>query len=871
MATLNTLVTSYQPRTAAMKIHKSFFNIVIIAIIAAISTGFWAYFNRPVTAPDWPDVISGFSYSPYRSNQTPWDGNFPTDEEIREDLTVIATFTDNIRIYSSSGNMYKVVQIANELGLNVTLGIWISRQLNDNATEINAALDILENNRNIRAVFVGNEALERKDVRLDQLIAYLDEVRSITNVPVSTAEPWHIWKDHPELADHVDLIAAHVLPYWEETTVEVSIPFVIERAQELKKMFGKKPLILAEVGWPSHGRSRGGAEASQLKQAVYLRTLVNQLNAKGYKYFVVEAYDQPWKASEEGDVGAYWGVFDAYRQPKFPLTGPIIQIPEWRALAAASIILGIFALAILLIDSSGLNQRGRSFLAGIAFIFGSFLVFVGYDYSQQYLGWFEWIMGILLVLGATGVFIVMFTEAHELAETVWVKARRRLFLPITAEVAYRPKVSVHVPCYNEPPEMVKETLNALAKLNYDNYEVIVIDNNTKNEAVWQPIKAHCETLGEKFRFFHVAPLEGYKGGALNYILKETAKDVEIIAVIDSDYVVDANWLKHLVPHFEDSNIAIVQNPQDYSDQDESLFKKLCYSEYKGFFHIGMITRNDRNAIIQHGTMTMIRKTVLEELGWAQWCITEDAELGLRVFNKGLSAAYLSDSYGKGLMPDRFIDFKKQRFRWAYGAMQILKHHAGALFLGKNTQLNRGQRYHFVAGWLPWLADGLNLFFTAGALLWSGAMLIAPSHFLPPAVIFAAPPLLLFVLKIAKILYLYKKKLQLDFFTSLGAAIAGLALSHTIAKAVIYGLATEHMPFFRTPKQRQKNGFWAATIEAREELFFLTLLWAMAIAISFVQPIDTWDAKAWLLMLVVQSLSYLAALFMAWISTIAGNK
>jgi len=464
----------------------------------------------------------------------------------------------------------------------------------------------------------------------------------------------------------------------------------------------------------------------------------------------------------------------------------------------------------------------------------------------------------------------MFTEAHELAEAVWVKSRRRPFAPVTTETDYRPKVSIHVPCYNEPPEMLKQTLDALAKLNYDDYEVLVIDNNTKDESVWRPVEAHCLLLGNKFRFFHVSPLEGYKGGALNYVLNETASDAEVIAVIDSDYVVSPDWLKHLVPHFENPNIAIVQNPQDYSDQHESLFKQLCYAEYKGFFHIGMITRNDRNAIIQHGTMTMIRKSVMQELGWAQWCITEDAELGLRVFNKGLSAAYVSDSYGKGLMPDRFIDFKKQRFRWAYGAMQILKHHSKALFLGKNTNLNRGQRYHFVAGWLPWLADGLNLFFTAGALLWSAAMLINPGYFLPPELIFALPPLLLFFFKIGKILYLYKTNLNFNFITSLGAAVAGLALSHTIAKAVIYGLATDSMPFFRTPKRHKKNSFWDATIEAREELFFLTLLLSMVIGISLTQDPNNWtiDTSAWLFMLIVQSLSYMAALVMAWLSSMA---
>ena len=112
--------------------------------------------------------------------------------------------------------------------------------------------------------------------------------------------------------------------------------------------------------------------------------------------------------------------------------------------------------------------------------------------------------------------------------------------------AYRPKVSIHVPCYNEPPEMVKQTLDALAALDYPDYEVLIIDNNTKDPAVWEPVQAYCEQLGPRFRFFHVAPLAGFKGGALNYILPHTAPDAEVVAVIDSDYCVNPNWLKHMV-------------------------------------------------------------------------------------------------------------------------------------------------------------------------------------------------------------------------------------------------------------------------------------------------------------------------------------
>lgn len=846
-------------------------NLIVFLAVAAVFIGIWALYNRPVSAPDWPEQISGFSYSPFRAGQNPQQDTYPSDDQIREDMELLSTHTNNIRTYSVDGALERIPQLAEEFGLRVTLGIWISPDLERNEREITKAIEIANHSRSVVRVVVGNEALFREEVTVDDLIAYIDRVRAAVKVPVTTSEQWHIWEKYPQLAKHTDLVAAHILPYWEFIPMQDAGKFVLERARDLKKLFPKKQLLLSEVGWPSNGRMRGGADASQADQAIYLRTLVNSLNSQGYSYFVIEAFDQPWKASDEGSVGAYWGVYNLDRQPKFALEGPIVAIPQWRLLAIASVVLALLSLTLLLIDGSALRQRGRTFLTLVAFAGGTALVWIGYDYSQQYSNWFSTLVGVLLGIGALGVFIVLLTEAHELAETVWVRARRRPFQPVISDQAYRPKVSIHVPCYNEPPEMVKQTLDALAALDYPDYEVIIIDNNTKDPAVWEPVQAYCEQLGPRFRFFHKAPIHGFKGGALNYILPFTAPDAEVVAVIDSDYCVDKNWLKHMVPHFSDPKIAVVQSPQDYRDGNESTFKKLCYAEYKGFFHIGMVTRNDRDAIIQHGTMTMIRRKVMDELKWADWTICEDAELGLRVFEKGYSAAYAHQSFGKGLMPDTFIDYKKQRFRWAYGAIQIMKGHARSLFLGKDTQLKSGQRYHFIAGWLPWVADGLNIFFTVGALLWSAAMIIVPQRVDPPLLIFAIPPLALFFFKLGKILFLYRKAMDVSLVRSFQAAIAGLALSHTIAKAVLYGAFTKTIPFFRTPKMASNHGILVALAEAREEVFVMLLLWGAAIGICFAQGLESADEKFWVAMLLVQSLPYLAALIMALLSSLPAPK
>ena len=486
--------------------------------------------------------------------------------------------------------------------------------------------------RNVVRIIVGNESLLRKDVTVNQLISYLDRVQKVINAPVSTSEPWHVWLEYPQLADHVDYIAVHILPYWEGIAVDNAILFANQRMEMLKAAFPGKPIVITEIGWPSRGPTRRAAKASLANQASFIRNFLSTARQENYTYYILEAFDQVWKRDLEGEVGTAWGVYNAERVTKFPHMDPVVRIPQWRTLAGICTSIALILVALLFRDSQGLNYKGRGFLTILAFAVVTVTVWIVYDYTQRYLTLETLIVGVLMTLSATGISVVLLAEAHEWAEALWLgELRRKKSKLINSD--YKPKVSIHVPAYNEPPEMLKQTLDALAGLTYPDFEVLVIDNNTEDPEVWKPIEQHCRELGSNFRFFHVSPLAGFKAGALNFALQNTAADTEIIAVIDSDYIVTNNWLDDLVPLFERPEIAIVQAPQDYYDGEISAFKTMINVEYQGFFHIGMITRNERNAIIQHGTMTMVRLRVLQEVeGWAEWCITEDAELGLRILS-----------------------------------------------------------------------------------------------------------------------------------------------------------------------------------------------------------------------------------------------
>jgi cellulose synthase/poly-beta-1,6-N-acetylglucosamine synthase-like glycosyltransferase len=711
---------------------------------------------------------------------------------------------------------------------------------------------------------VGNEVALQGYVPIKELERYLDRARDAIGQPVGTAEPWHVWLEHPDLAKHCDFIGVHLLPYWEGVPVDIAVDYSIEQFHRIQKAFPNKPVIIAEVGWPSRGRTHESAVASESNEALFLRRFLQRAEHDQIIYYVMEAFDQPWKATQEGDVGSYWGVYDVNRVPKFAFTAAIVRVPEWHMLAAISVAVALLVLFVFYFNSVTLRNRGRSFLALVVYATATITVWVFYDFTQQCMTVASVVSGILLLLGMLGVILVLLAEAYEWAEAHWVTSRRRLGPPVRADGQPQPKVSIHVPAYNEPADMLIETLDALARLDYSNFEVLVVDNNTRDEAVWRPVEAHCARLGERFRFFHVAPLDGFKAGALNFALRQTAADTHIVAVIDSDYVVDPNWLCELVPGFQDPRVAIVQAPQDYRDECQSAFKAMCYAEYRGFFHIGMITRNERNAIIQHGTMTLVRRNLLESTGgWAEWCITEDAELGLRIFEAGYEATYVPATYGRGLMPDTFIDFKKQRFRWAYGAMQILKSHARSLFTDKGS-LSPGQRYHFVAGWLPWVADGCNLIFNIAALAWSAAIVFLPRQIDPPLMMYSVLPLSLFTFKLAKLAHLYQVRVGANIRQTFAAAIAGLALTHTIGTAVLKGLFTRGEPFFRTPKNAGTQRVFQALGAARDETLIMIGLWLSAWGVSHSTTFATRgpDRVAWVVVLLIQSVPYASSLIVS---------
>ena len=286
--------------------------------------------------------------------------------------------------------------------------------------------------------------------------------------------------------------------------------------------------------------------------------------------------------------------------------------------------------------------------------------------------------------------------------------RPRFSLPPIPRTQY-PKVSVHVPCYSEPPEVVCETLRILDQLKYPNYEVLVVDNNTTDPKLWLPVRSYCQTLGEKFRFFHVENLPGAKGGALNYALRHTHEDAELIAIVDADYHAKPEFLERLVGFFDDPKLGFVQTPHDYRGWEGNFYQQSCYWDYLLYFKIHLACVNEWMASHIAGTMCLIRREAIEKAGgWAEWSLTEDSESAIRIHALGYHSIFVQESFGHGLIPENYDRLRAQRMRWLMGPPQQLKHHWRLYWsLGHPSQLTPWQRIietvHSLDGLRPLLA------------------------------------------------------------------------------------------------------------------------------------------------------------------------
>jgi exo-beta-1,3-glucanase (GH17 family)/cellulose synthase/poly-beta-1,6-N-acetylglucosamine synthase-like glycosyltransferase len=842
----------------------------VIALIACVHAGLWTLIRGEDAAPNFGGQLASVSYAPFDSAARPDKGGTTTAAQIRSDLKVIAPATRALRTYSATGGVELVPSIASEFGLKVTVGAWIDRDAERNEREVRSVIDLARKNNNVNGIVVGNETIYRGEQKVDDLIKIIQRVKRSSSVPVTTGEIWHVWMEHPELASAVDFIAAHVLPYWEGFSEKQAVDQAILIYDKLREAYPGKRIVIAEFGWPSAGYNLKNANPGRVQQATVLRNFVSRAEAWGIDYNIVEATDQPWKYTE-GGVGPYWGLFDASRQAKFSWSGPITDADHWKLAGLAILLAVLFSLPMLALANATIGQS--LILAVSANAVGAWFAIVFAYWKGHY-----FVPGAAMAL-TLGLALLMplvaitFARMDEIAAIAFGRKPRRLALaasPTLApdQIAFTPKISIHIPAYFEPPDMLKATLDTIARLDYPNFECVVVINNTPDSSFWQPIQEHCLALGERFKFVNANNVTGFKAGALRLALAHTASDAEIIGVLDADYMVHPDWLKDLAPIFADPQVGLIQAPQDHRDGDRSVMHHAMNGEYAGFFDIGMVQRNEVNAIIVHGTMCLIRRAALDAAGgWSSDTICEDTDLGLTILELGWLAHYTNRRYGYGLLPDTFEAYKKQRHRWAYGGFQILKKH-WRRFLPGASRLTREQKRQFALGWLNWLgAECIGVGVAILNLIW--VPFVAFAGIAIPDQILTIPIIAAFAVSLVHFSALYRLRVAIPVGQLFGAVFAAMSVQWTVARAVSHGVVKDHIPFVRTAKGGR--GFRGPDFQAFWEAVLGALLLLGAALIIATNDKEIRELNIFAAVLVVQSLPFLAAVAIALVESSRVNE
>jgi cellulose synthase/poly-beta-1,6-N-acetylglucosamine synthase-like glycosyltransferase len=507
----------------------------------------------------------------------------------------------------------------------------------------------------------------------------------------------------------------------------------------------------------------------------------------------------------------------------------------------------VLASVVVMVLQPDRNLAGQVFYASFAAAFLVSIAWAAYISVVAPHSIAETLTAGLVVLLDVGALVVWMSNVNYTSD-VLSRARRGRPLP-KADPSYQPLVSLHMPAYNEPPELLIETIKAVEAIDYPNFEIVVIDNNTKDPAVWGPVQEYCRDR-PRIKFVHVAPWPGYKAGACNLALRQyTDPRAEIIGLIDSDDIVQPYYLRETVSYFCDSNIGFVQTFEGNRDFEGSSYYTACVDSYQAFYLSHMSTRNERDTVPFVGTMGLFRRRALTAIGgWNEWCICEDTEASLRVLRDGWSGLYIPRCFGRGIVPPSFAGMLTQRHRWCYGAMQILRLHWRSLMpwdRSPDNHLTAAQRRDYLMASLGWFRDLLMLAFSLLLLVITGLSVTHSSFFVAPmdgarSII----PLSLIVIATGGMMFMLRLFTTISYRRALLSLVISLAVALVIARGCIEGLTRRNGVFLRTSKSDGRRTIFTALKLTQWETALAVALYICAGLLA------TLRHPPWLLILIV---------------------
>ena len=259
--------------------------------------------------------IHGVCFSPYVEGQGP--GTEVGEAQIRERLSIVRPHVDWVRSFSTTEGNELIASVSTEYGMQTMVGAWIGTDLAKNEAELDNAIEIAAAGH-AGIVAVGNEVLLRGDLSEDQLVEYIERVKAaVPGVDVGYVDAYFKFVDHPRVTALCDVILANCYPFWEGCPAEHALLYMKEMYRTAARAANGKKVIISETGWPNMGTPEEGAVPSLESAMKYFIDAYRWAEQDGIEIFYFSAFDETWKIDAEGDVGAYWGLWDRDGNPKY--------------------------------------------------------------------------------------------------------------------------------------------------------------------------------------------------------------------------------------------------------------------------------------------------------------------------------------------------------------------------------------------------------------------------------------------------------------------------------------------------------------------------------------------------------------------------
>ncbi|MFT6855963.1 MAG: glucan 1,3-beta-glucosidase [Cyclobacteriaceae bacterium] len=259
--------------------------------------------------------MHGLCFSAYTEGQQP--GDLLTEDQIRARMAIISPYTKWIRSFSCIEGNELIPKIAKEFGIKTLVGAWLGKEQDQNKLEI-AGLIKLAKEGYVDIAAVGNEVLYRHDLTEEELLAHIYEVKNaIPDIPVGYVDAYYEFAIKPKITEACDVILANCYPYWEACHNDYSLLYMKQMFQQAVQAGNGKKVIISETGWPSEGTGLRGAHPSDVNSMKYFINAQTWSKEEDIEIFYFTSFDESWKVGDEGDVGAYWGIWDKDGNLKF--------------------------------------------------------------------------------------------------------------------------------------------------------------------------------------------------------------------------------------------------------------------------------------------------------------------------------------------------------------------------------------------------------------------------------------------------------------------------------------------------------------------------------------------------------------------------